>query len=83
MDELELLDILVNNAGVGIFGPSVNFAAEDFDRVLQVNLRGTFLCSREAMKRMIPARGGMIINVSSVVGFKSYPRQAAYTASKH
>ncbi|MBI81875.1 MAG: hypothetical protein CMJ81_01640 [Planctomycetaceae bacterium] len=82
-DELGRLDILVNNAGIGLFGPAVDFATTDFDRILQINLRGTFLCSRAALKRMIPAGCGMIINIASVVGFKGYPQQAAYTASKH
>jgi NAD(P)-dependent dehydrogenase (short-subunit alcohol dehydrogenase family) len=77
------LDILVNNAGVGIYGPLDAFRAEDFDRVLAVNLRGTFLCCREALRLMEPRKAGWIINVSSVVGFKGYPNQAAYTASKH
>jgi NAD(P)-dependent dehydrogenase (short-subunit alcohol dehydrogenase family) len=77
------LDVLVNNAGVGIYGPLDTFAAGDFDRVLAVNLRGTFLCCREAMNLMEPRKAGWIVNVSSVVGFKGYPNQAAYTASKH
>jgi 3-oxoacyl-[acyl-carrier protein] reductase len=81
--EMGRLDFLVNNAGIGIFGPLENFAAADFDRVLAVNLRGTFLCCREALKIMKPARSGYIINISSVVGFRGYPDQAAYTASKH
>jgi 3-oxoacyl-[acyl-carrier protein] reductase len=77
------LEILVNNAGTGIFGPLEGFSAEDFDRVLSTNLRGTFLCAREALKLMKARRRGTIINIASVVGFKGYPRQAAYTASKH
>lgn len=77
------LDVLVNNAGMGIYGSVADFPAEDLDRVLAVNLRGTFLCCREAMKVMMPARSGYIINISSVVGFKGYPNQAAYTAAKH
>ena len=82
-DELGHLDVLVNNAGTGLFGPLGTFAAADFDKVVATNLRGTFLCSREAMKIMTPQKSGYIINVSSVVGFKGYPNQAAYTASKH
>lgn len=82
-DELGRLDVLVNNAGVGAFGPLQSFSAADFDRILAVNLRGTFLCSREALKIMVPQGSGYIINMSSVVGFKGYPSQAAYTASKH
>jgi len=72
----------MTDAGLGRFGPLAEMTAEDFDRVVGVNLRGTFLCCREAMRRMIPRRAGFIINVSSVVGFKGYPNQSAYTASK-
>jgi len=77
------LDILVNNAGIGRYGPVQDFATEDLDAVVGVNLRGTFLCCREAMRMMVPAGRGYIINISSVVGFKGYPNQAAYTATKH
>jgi NAD(P)-dependent dehydrogenase (short-subunit alcohol dehydrogenase family) len=77
------LDVLVNNAGIGAFGPAERMTAEEFDRVVAVNLRGTFLCAREALRRMKPRRQGTIINVSSVVGFKGYANQAAYTATKH
>ena len=77
------LDILVNNAGLGLYGPVADFPAADFDRVMAVNVRGTFLCCQAAMRLMIPKRSGYIVNVSSVVGFKGYPNQAAYTASKH
>jgi len=77
------LDVLVNNAGIGLYGPVKDFAVADFDRVVAVNLRGVFLCCQEAMRMMVPARAGTIINISSVVGFKGYPNQAAYTATKH
>jgi len=77
------LDILVNNAGIGRFGKLQELASEDFDRVIQVNLRGTFLCCREAMRIMVAGNSGYIINIASVVGFKGYPNQGAYTASKH
>jgi len=50
---------------------------------MAVNLRGTFLCCQPALKLMIPQKSGYIINISSVVGLKGYPNQAAYTASKH
>ena len=82
-DQFGRLDILVNNAGVGIFGALVDFSSADFDRLVEVNLRGTFLCCQQAMKMMIPQRSGYIINIASVVGFKGYPNQAAYTATKH
>ncbi len=77
------LDILVNNAGLGEYGPLHEFTPDQFDRVIRTNLRGTFFCCREAMQRMIPKGAGYIINVSSVVGFKGYPLQSAYAASKH
>ena len=77
------LDILVNNAGVGRYGPVADFLVKDLDQVIAVNLRGTFLCCQEAMRMMVPAGRGYIVNVSSVVGFKGYPNQAAYTATKH
>jgi NAD(P)-dependent dehydrogenase (short-subunit alcohol dehydrogenase family) len=82
-DQLGAPDILINNAGLGIYGPLVDFPVSDFDKVMAVNLRGTFLCCQHAMQLMIPEKTGYIINISSVVGFKGYPNQTAYTASKH
>ncbi|MBS3735403.1 MAG: SDR family oxidoreductase [Phycisphaerae bacterium] len=82
-DAIGPVDVLVNNAGVGRYGPVAEFAVEDFDHVTAVNLRGTFLCCREAMRRMGPRGSGFIINIASVVGFKGYVNQAAYTAGKH
>jgi 3-oxoacyl-[acyl-carrier protein] reductase len=77
------LDILINNAGIGRFGPLAEVQAEDLDRQIAVNLRGTFLCCREAMRLMIPQRAGYIINISSVVGFRGYASQSVYAATKH
>jgi 3-oxoacyl-[acyl-carrier protein] reductase len=82
-DELGRLDLLVNNAGVGLFGPVSEIRAEDIDRILAVNVRGAFLCSREALRLMRPRKEGTIINIASVVGFRGYPNQSAYSASKH
>jgi 3-oxoacyl-[acyl-carrier protein] reductase len=81
--ERDRLDVLVNNAGLGLFGPLAEFASADFDRLVAVNLKAVFLCCRQAMRLMVPRRRGYIINISSVVGFKGYPNQAAYTATKH
>ena len=77
------LDVLVNNAGIGMYGPASEFPVEDFDRVMQVNTRGTFLCCQQAMRVMVPQKSGFIINMSSVVGIKGYGNQIAYAASKH
>lgn len=77
------LDILINNAGYGIFKPLLETSAQEWDAVHAINLRGAFLCSREAMRHMAQQGGGRIINISSVVGLKGYPNQGAYCASKH
>ncbi len=77
------LDILINNAGIGLFGQMHEFSTEDLQTLLDVNIRGTYLCCREGYRRMIPNKSGYIINISSVVGFRGYPNQSAYSASKH
>ena len=77
------LDILVNNAGLGIFGEVAEFDSRDFDRIMSINLKAVFICCREALRMMLPAKQGYIINISSVVGHKGYPNQGIYTASKH
>jgi len=82
-DEMGRLDVLVNNAGVGRYGMVADLQVDDIDAMLAVNLRGTMLCCREAMRLMTPRRSGYIINISSVLGFKGYTNQAAYTATKH
>jgi glucose 1-dehydrogenase len=77
------LDVLVNNAGIQIARPSHELSASEFDRVLAVNLRGAFLCAREAVRRFV-ATGtpGVIINVSSVHQVIPKPNFLAYATSK-
>jgi NAD(P)-dependent dehydrogenase (short-subunit alcohol dehydrogenase family) len=75
-------DVLVNNAGIGRNAPFLELAAEDFDRVIAVNLRGTFLCSQEAARRMAGRGSGVIINIASTRALMSEPGTEAYTASK-
>lgn len=77
------LDILINNAGVVKSGNIVDFSIDDFDMLIDINLRAIYLCCQQALKIMIPAGKGYIINISSVVGFKGYPQQTAYSATKH
>ena len=82
-DRFGRLDILVNNAAIMITGKVADFSLEDYDKMMQTNLRGLFSCCQHALKFMLPQKSGYIINISSVAGFKGYSGQAAYTASKH
>lgn len=83
--ELGSLDIWVNNAGVPSHVPLFDLSNDEFDKVQAINLRGTFVGSREAARRMIAAgQGGVIVNVASLAGVNGIaPGQAAYVASKH
>jgi NAD(P)-dependent dehydrogenase (short-subunit alcohol dehydrogenase family) len=76
------IDILVNNAGAGSLGLIVNQTEEDWERPIQVNLKGTFLCSQAAAKEMIPRKQGRIINISSVSGKSGEEFIGPYCASK-
>jgi NAD(P)-dependent dehydrogenase (short-subunit alcohol dehydrogenase family) len=81
--ELGPPDVLVNNAGISKNGPVLELQPADFDRVIAVNLRGTFLCAQAVAKRMAATgRGGAIINIASTRAFMSEPGTEAYTASK-
>jgi NAD(P)-dependent dehydrogenase (short-subunit alcohol dehydrogenase family) len=77
------LDILVNNAGAFEGGPLEELSAEAWDRVLAVNLRAPFLCTREALRIMKRQGGGRIINIGSIAAQRVRPHSAPYSASKH
>jgi 3-oxoacyl-[acyl-carrier protein] reductase len=81
-DEFGTLDILVNNAGITRDGLLMRMKDEDWDDVINVNLTGTFACTREAIKLMAKAKSGRIVNISSVVGEMGNAGQANYCASK-
>jgi 3-oxoacyl-[acyl-carrier protein] reductase len=76
------IDILVNNAGITKDQLLIRMKPEDFDSVINVNLRGAFLCTKYAMTHMIRQRSGRVINMSSVVGLSGNPGQANYAAAK-
>lgn len=62
------VDVLVNNAGVAAMEPATDISVEDWNRVVSINLTGSFLCARESAKRMIKQGGGKIINIASIYG---------------
>jgi glucose 1-dehydrogenase len=81
--ELGGLDVLINNAGIQISKPSHELSSAHFDKVLAVNLRGSFLCAREAIKQFLAEeRGGVILNVSSVHQLIPKPDYLGYSCSK-
>jgi NAD(P)-dependent dehydrogenase (short-subunit alcohol dehydrogenase family) len=77
------LDVLVNNAGAFDGGPLDELSVEAWDRVLAINLRAPFLCTREAMRVMKQQGGGRIINIGSISAQRVRPHSAPYSASKH
>ncbi len=81
-EEFGSLDILVNNAGITKDTLILRMKEEEWDAVLNINLKGTFLCSKEAVKKMSKQRSGKIISISSVVAFAGNPGQANYSSSK-
>jgi 3-oxoacyl-[acyl-carrier protein] reductase len=76
------LDVLVNNAGLGGTAELVEMTDEQWSRVLDVTLTGTFRCTRAAMRRMLPAGSGVIVNNASVLGWRAQAGQAHYAAAK-
>jgi len=82
LDKWGRIDILVNNAGITRDGLLVRMKDEQWDAVLDVNLKGAFICTRAVAKPMMKARYGRIINIASVAGVMGNPGQANYAASK-
>ena len=82
IDKWGQVDILVNNAGVIRIGPVVAFAEEDWDLVIDVNLKGTFLCSKAVAAHMMGRKTGAIINLSSIAGKRGDAMTSAYSTSK-
>ena len=81
--EFSFIDILVNNAGYAEFKPFTELNLEGWQRTLEVNLTGPFLCIKALLPSMMKQHKGRIINISSVAGLKPITDQSAYCASKH
>jgi len=82
LEAFSRIDILVNNAGITRDGLLMRMKEEDWDLVLSINLKSAFLCCREAVRPMMKARSGKIVNIASVVGLMGNAGQANYSASK-
>ena len=76
------LDILVNNAGIQVWSPLLELSEEDWDRVIDTNLKGCFLCTQRAARHMKEHGGGRIVNIGSGCNRVAFPNLSGYTASK-
>jgi NAD(P)-dependent dehydrogenase (short-subunit alcohol dehydrogenase family) len=79
---IDNVDILVNNAGIAHIGTVENTSEEDFDRIYSVNVKGIFLCSRAAVRRMLASGGGVILNLASIASLIGLTDRFAYSMSK-
>ncbi|MEJ9279951.1 3-oxoacyl-[acyl-carrier-protein] reductase [Ureibacillus thermosphaericus] len=82
LDEFGSIDILVNNAGITRDNLLMRMKEEEWDEVIQTNLKGVFLCTKAVTRQMMKQRSGRIINIASVVGVTGNAGQANYTAAK-
>ena len=82
VEQWQRIDILVNNAGINRDRLLLRMSSSDWDQVLDVNLRGAFLCTKFVMPYLIKQRKGRVVNISSVVGVSGNPGQANYAAAK-
>ena len=82
IDTFGRVDVLVNNAGVNIPRDALEVTEADWDGVLDVNLKGCFLCRRRVARSMIETGGGKIVNIASQNGVVGYYKRAAYCSSK-
>ncbi len=76
------IDILVNNAGVILRRPAEDFTEEEYDRIMDINVKGMFFCCQAAGREMLKAKKGKIINVSSVIAQQVQPQRSVYAISK-
>ena len=82
VSEFGRIDILINNAGVGNYKNLVDTSAEEYDEMVDSNVRSTFLFTRHAVPVMIGQRGGLVLMISSMAGVYGFPGEAVYCATK-
>ena len=82
LERFDRLDILVNNAGTQVWAPLLELSEEDWDRVIDTNLKGCFLCTQLAARHMKERGGGRIVNIGSGCNKVAFPNLVSYTASK-
>jgi NAD(P)-dependent dehydrogenase (short-subunit alcohol dehydrogenase family) len=82
MDEFGVIDILVNNAGVFIAGEVLDFSEEDWDKTIDINIKGYYLCSQAVGRRMVERKGGNIISIASTNSFVLAKEEGPYSISK-
>ena len=82
VDGLGRVDVLINSAGMAFRSPAEEFPEEEFDRIIALNLKGTYLCCQAFGRKMLAQGSGSIINMASIGAFISYPHASAYNASK-
>lgn len=82
LDELGRIDILVNNAGIFRGAPAEETHEEDWDKVMDINLKGQFMCAQAVGRQMIEQKSGRIINIASIAGISAFASSVAYNSSK-
>lgn len=82
IQKFKRIDILINNAGVVLMKPFVQMTEKDWDFVLDINLKGVFLCTNAVAKQMVKQKGGKIISIASIAGEVGFMNTSAYCASK-
>jgi NAD(P)-dependent dehydrogenase (short-subunit alcohol dehydrogenase family) len=82
VSELGRADVLVNSAGMAFRSPAEDFPEEEFDRIIALNLKGTYLCCQAFGRKMLTQGSGSIVNVASIGAFIAFPHASAYIAGK-